>query len=100
MALGILGVQLVLDIAAAHETPELALLEDHPARFARVLLDGLAADGLELLRGDDRARAARERGDDRDLVTVLEERAQTLERLDRLAVHVDAHVVVHLTAFV
>ena len=98
MALRIPGVQLVLDVPTTHETTQLALLEDHPARFARILLDGLAADGLELLGGDDRARAAGERGDDRDLVTVLEGRGEPLEGFDRLAVHVDVHVVVYLAA--
>jgi len=72
MALRILGVELVLDVPAPDQPAQLTLLEDDAARLARVFLDRLPADRLELLAGDDRARPAGQRGDDRDLVAVLE----------------------------
>src|SRR5262249_56465651 len=100
MAVGILGVKLVWDVAAPDQPAQLGLLEDDAARLARVFLDRLPADRLELLPGDDRACSARQRGDDRDLVAVLELRGESLERFDRLVVHVDAHVVMYLAALV
>jgi len=61
MALWILGVKLVLDVPAPDEPAQLALLENDPARLARVLLDGLPADRLELLGRDDGACPAGQR---------------------------------------
>src|SRR6476646_3310764 len=44
--------------------------------------------------------AAREGGNDRDLVPVLQRGVEPLQGLDRLVVHVDVHVVVHLALIV
>src|SRR5207249_1796602 len=46
------------------------------------------------------ARTARQGGNDRHLVAVLERCGESVERLDRLAVYVDIDVVVHLAALV
>jgi len=48
MALRILGVQLVLNIPAPDEPAQRALLQDDAARLARIFLDRLPADRLEL----------------------------------------------------
>ncbi len=53
MALGILGVQRVLDVPAPEDPAQVALLEDDAARLARIFLKRLAADRLELLGRDD-----------------------------------------------
>ena len=53
MADGILGVELVLGVLAAHQTPLGAARDDHAARLVRVLLDRLAADRLQLVRAQD-----------------------------------------------
>ena len=44
--------------------------------------------------------ATRQRRNDRHLVAVLQRRALALERFDRLAVHVDVHVLMYLAALV
>src|SRR4029434_7187462 len=62
MALRILGVQLVLDVPAPDDATEPSLLENDAARLARIFLDRLPPDRLELLRRDDHgAPAARRR---------------------------------------
>jgi len=50
MPLRILGVQLVLDVPAPDDAPEPPLLEDDAARLARVFLDRLPPDRVELRR--------------------------------------------------
>src|SRR5438093_6866061 len=55
----VLGVEIVLRVAAPHEAPLGAPYDDHTARLVRVLLDRLAADRRELLRRDDHRPPAR-----------------------------------------
>jgi hypothetical protein len=101
IALRIARVQLVLGVAAAQQPPLIAESEDDAARLERVLLLRLRANRLALLGRDHRLRrAARQRGDDGDLVAVLQRGGEAAQGVDGLAVDVERDVGVHLAALV